>query len=163
MSYISNVFGRSIPDIVQYNPGIRDSNSINSDSRINVPFSCDCINGDFLGHTFQYETVSGDTYRKIATSAFANLTDEYWLNRVNTYAPNNIPDNVPINVTVNCSCGDGSVSEDYGLFLTYPLRRGENLSSVAKECGVPAELLRRYNPVADFAAGSGIVFVPAKG
>nr|GMD11365.1 lysM domain receptor-like kinase 3 isoform X1 [Ipomoea batatas] len=163
LSYISNIFGREIPEIVQYNPGIHNSDSISSDIRINVPFSCDCINGDFLGHTFEYETVAGDTYRKIATSAFANLTDEYWLNRVNRFRPNDIPDRVPINVTVNCSCGDGSVSEDYGLFLTYPLRRGQNLSSVAEECGVPAELLRRFNPGADFAAGSGIVFVPAKG
>ncbi|GFZ06346.1 chitin elicitor receptor kinase 1 [Actinidia rufa] len=78
------------------------------------------------------------------------------------YDPTQIPDFVPINVTVNCSCGDRHVSVEYGLFTTYPLREGENLSSVAAESGVLAEVIRRYNPRSDFGAGSGLVFVPAK-
>ena len=74
-----------------------------------------------------------------------------------------VPDYVPINVTVNCSCGDQHVSKDYKLFATYPFRRGEDLSSVAAESGVPAHLLELYNPVSNFSAGNGLVFVPAKG
>ncbi|KAA8520132.1 hypothetical protein F0562_014388 [Nyssa sinensis] len=46
-------------------------------------------------------------------------------------------------------------SADYGLFATYPLRPGENLSSVAMESGVQAELLQRFNPGSDFGAGTG--------
>ncbi|XP_019267782.1 PREDICTED: lysM domain receptor-like kinase 3 [Nicotiana attenuata] len=162
LTYISHIFNRTIPDILKYNPEITNQDSITSDTRINVPFSCDCLNGDFLGHTFVYKTVFGDTYKKIATMAFANLTTEYWLKRVNTYDPINIPDYAMINVTVNCSCGDRDVSDDYGLFVTYPLRRGENLSTVAKASGVPAELLEKFNPGLDFDSGSGIVFVPAR-
>lgn len=51
----------------------------------------------------------------------------------------------------------------YGLFATYPLRDGENLSTVAAAAGVTDDLVRRYNPAADFSAGTGLVFVPAKG
>ncbi|KAF5944207.1 hypothetical protein HYC85_018284 [Camellia sinensis] len=132
-------------------------------TRIHVPFSCECMNGDFLGHTFTYITQTDDTYDKIARVAFANLTNIYWLQRVNKYDPTRIPDFVPINVTVNCSCGDQHVSKDYGLFATYPLRPGQNLSSVAAESGVSPELLQSYNPGSDFGAGYGLVFVPAKG
>jgi chitin elicitor receptor kinase 1 len=83
--------------------------------------------------------------------------------RVNTYPPNRIPVYVPINVTVNCSCGDRHVSKDYGLFMTYPLRPGENLSYVAAESGVPAALLELYNPGSNFSAGTGLVYLPARG
>ena len=86
-----------------------------------------------------------------------------WVQRVNEYQPDRIPDGVPINVTVNCSCGDRRVSLEYGLFATYPLRNGDNLSSVAAQAGVAADLVRRYNPVAHFKAGTGLVFLPAKG
>nr|XP_027087563.1 chitin elicitor receptor kinase 1-like [Coffea arabica]XP_027089541.1 chitin elicitor receptor kinase 1-like [Coffea arabica] len=115
---------------------------------------------------FQIKTAStagGDTYEKIARIAFANLTNGNWIQVVNIYDPTRLPNSVFINVTVNCSCGDSRVSEDYGLFETYPLRPGENLSSVANASGAPAELLQRFNPGSNFSAGSGIVFVPAKG
>ncbi|KAK3016795.1 hypothetical protein RJ639_006061 [Escallonia herrerae] len=163
LTYISSIFGRQIPDILRYNPHVPNQDSIGADTRINVPFSCECLNSDFLGHTFAYVTQVGDTYDKIAKNAFANLTNEYWVQRVNMYDPTQIPNFVPINVTVNCSCGDRHVSKDYGLFATYPLRPGESLSTVAMEVGVTEELLRRFNVESDFGAGNGLVFVPAKG
>jgi len=116
-----------------------------------------------LGHTFSYITQFGDTYDKVAQKVFANLTTEDWVHRVNTYAPTQIPVYVPINVTVNCSCGDRKVSKDYGLFMTYPLRPGDNLSTVAAESGLPAVLLEMYNPGSNFSAGTGLVYLPAKG
>lgn len=69
-----------------------------------------------------------------------------------------------INVTVNCSCGDAGVSEEYGLFDTYPLRDGESLQSVATRFGLAGkeELLQRFNPGVNFSTGKGIVFVPVK-
>ncbi|KAL0012270.1 hypothetical protein SO802_007378 [Lithocarpus litseifolius] len=129
---------------------------------LNVPFSCDCLDGDFLGHTFTYITQFGDTYDSIAKFPYSNLTNKDWLQRVNSYQPTRILDYVPINVTVNCSCGDQHVSKDYALFATYPLWPGEDLSSVAAQLGVPAHLLELYNPGSNFSAGNGLVFVPAK-
>ncbi|XP_062160386.1 lysM domain receptor-like kinase 3 isoform X2 [Alnus glutinosa] len=163
LTYISRIFGQPIQEILKYNPNISNPNIINTGTRLNVPFSCDCLNGDFLGHTFSYITQFGDTYDKVAQKVFANLTTEDWVHRVNTYAPTQIPDYVPINVTVNCSCGDRKVSKDYGLFMTYPLRPGENLSTVAAESGLPAMLLEMYNPGSNFSAGTGLVYLPAKG
>lgn len=163
LSYISSIFDQEIPEILKYNPKLHNKDSIIAADRINVPFSCECLNSDFLGHTFTYKTEFGDTYVKIASTAFANLTTEDWVNRVNTFQPTRIPADTLINVTVNCSCGDAHVSKDYGLFMTYPLRPTENLSSVAANAGVPAEQLEEYNPGYNFSAGIGIVFVPAKG
>lgn len=162
LTYIRKIFGREISEILTYNPQIENQDSIDTGSRINVPFRCDCLNGDFLGHTFEYTTQFGDTYDRIAERAFSNLTTEDWVHRVNEYPPTRIPDDVQINVTVNCSCGNRRVSMKYGLFATYPLRDGENLSTVAAAAGVTDDLVRRYNPAADFSAGTGLVFVPAK-
>ncbi|KAJ1428710.1 LysM domain [Sesbania bispinosa] len=163
LTYISKIFGKPISEILKYNPSVKIPDVIQSGTRINVPFSCECLNGEFLGHTFSYLTQHGNTYTIIAKVDFSNLTTEEWVRRVNRYHPNEIPDNVNINVTINCSCGDRHVSKDYGLFLTYPLRPGDDLPRLAAESGVQAELLQRYNPASDFTAGSGIVFVPAKG
>ncbi|KAJ7946331.1 putative Receptor protein kinase [Quillaja saponaria] len=162
LSYISNIFGQQFSEILKYNPKVPNADYLPSFTRLNVPFSCDCLNGDFLGHTFSYTTLFGDTYIKIAQITFSNLTTEDWVHRVNVYEPTQIPANVSINVTVNCSCGDKHVSKKYGLFMTNPLRPGENLSYVAEESGVTAELLERYNPGVNFGAGNGLVFVPAK-
>ncbi|KAL0321111.1 UNVERIFIED_CONTAM: LysM domain receptor-like kinase [Sesamum radiatum] len=163
LTYISKVFNQPIPNILPYNPHVPNPDSIQSGTRLNIPFSCECLNGDFLGHTFHYITQKDDTYAKVARFAFANLTTDYWIQRVNVYDPTQVPDFLPINVTVNCSCGDAHVSRDYGLFATYPLRAGESLQSLAAETGVPGNLLEKFNEGLHFSPGSGIVFLPAKG
>lgn len=163
LTYISKIFDQQISEILKYDPQVPNKDSIFSGTRIKVPFSCDCLNNDFMGHTFTYTTQHGDTYSKIARIAFANLTTEDWVQRVNVYEPTRVPNNVPINVTVNCSCGNKHISKDYGLFLTYPLQPGDNLSSLAAEAVVPAELVEMYNKGCNFSSGVGIVFVPARG
>ncbi|XP_024982801.1 chitin elicitor receptor kinase 1-like [Cynara cardunculus var. scolymus] len=162
LTYISKIFAQSIPEILRHNPQISTGDSIETGARIDIPFSCLCMNGDFLGHTFKYQTQVGDTYAKVARDVFANLTNEYWVQRVNLFEPTQIPDFAYINVTVNCTCGNKHVSKNYGLFATYPLRPEEDLQSLAKESGVPPLLLERFNPSFDFSAGSGLVFVPTK-
>ncbi|KAK2394205.1 lysM domain receptor kinase [Trifolium repens] len=164
ITYISNLFNQQSLEIQKYNyPNLKNIDVIQSHTRINVPFTCECLNGVFLGHTFSYTTIHGDTYNSIANVIYSNLTTEEWMTRVNKYKPTDIPDSGKVNVTVNCSCGDKHVSKKFGLFLTYPLRKGENLSGIAVENGVPVEVLQRYNPGSDFSAGHGLVFVPAKG
>ncbi|XP_024959491.1 lysM domain receptor-like kinase 3 isoform X3 [Cynara cardunculus var. scolymus] len=105
---------------------------------------------------------SQDTYAVIAEQRYANLTTADWIGRFNNYDPNRIPDTGSINVTVNCSCGDDSVSSDYGLFVTYPLRQGETLNSVSSAANLSSDLIRRYNPDANFSAGRGLVYIPGR-
>lgn len=150
-------------DIVDYNKDtIPNKDSVKADIRVNVPFPCDCINGEYLAHTFQYDVQTGDTYEKIAVNNYANLTNVQWLRNFNTYPPDNIPDTGTLNVTVNCSCGNAEV-DDYGLFATYPLRPGETLGTVASQTKLDSRLLQRYNPSVNFNQGSGLAFIPAKG
>ncbi|KAF9608010.1 hypothetical protein IFM89_004891 [Coptis chinensis] len=163
LTFISEIFQTQIPNILSYNPNIPNQDSLQAFTRINVPFTCNCINNDFLGHVFSYTVRSGNTYDRVATLYYSNLTTVGWLERFNSYPPDRIPDvNAVLNVTVNCSCGDKSVSKQYGLFVTYPLRTGESLESVAGNATVDAQLLQRYNKDADFSNGSGIVFVPGR-
>nr|XP_043629240.1 lysM domain receptor-like kinase 3 [Erigeron canadensis] len=163
LTSISQYMNTDINTIISYNRGtIPNQDYIPSDVRINVPFECDCINGDFLGHKFTYGIKSQDTYEVVAEQRYANLTNVDWIQRFNDYNANRIPDTGTLNVTVNCSCGDKDVSKDYGLFLTFPLRTGESLSSVASAANLSEDLVRRYNPNADFGAGRGLVFIPGR-
>ncbi|KAK7316573.1 hypothetical protein RJT34_00136 [Clitoria ternatea] len=166
LTYISQIMSSSIltkpDDIVTYNRDtIPNKDSVEALIRVNVPFPCDCINGEFLGHTFQYDVQTGDRYETVASTVYANLTDVEWLRKFNSYPPDNIPDTGTLNVTVNCSCGDSAVL-NYGLFITFPLRPGDTLGSVASSVGLDSGLLQRYNPGVDFNQGSGLVFIPGK-
>ncbi|XP_004502029.1 lysM domain receptor-like kinase 3 isoform X2 [Cicer arietinum] len=166
LTHISGIFSSSIltkpEDIVDYNQDtIANKDTIIAGKRINIPFPCDCIAGEFLAHTFSYDVQTGDTYETVATNNYANLTNVQWLQRFNSYPANNIPDTGTLNVTVNCSCGNSDVA-NYGLFLTYPLRPGETLGSVANSSNIDSSLLRSYNPGVNFNQGSGLVFIPGK-
>ncbi|KAE9606231.1 putative non-specific serine/threonine protein kinase [Lupinus albus] len=158
----SNVLTKS-DVIISYNKGkIFNGDVLLSLTRTNVPFPCDCIGGEFLGHMFEYSAVAGDTYDTIAMKSYSNLTTVEFLKRFNSYDPNHIPVNAKVNVTVNCSCGNSLISKDYGLFTTYPLRPGNDLQELSKESNIDAKLLQSYNPDVNFSQESGIVFIPGR-
>lgn len=168
LSFIAEVMQSSIlrltdfDTILSYNPQVLSKDSLPSFIRISIPFPCDCINGEFLGHFFTYTVRSQDTYDKVADTYYANLTTTQSLKNFNSYPEVNIPDNGVLNVSVNCSCGDSSVSKDYGLFMTYPLRPEDTLASIANQTNLTQSLLQRYNVGFDFNQGSGVVYIPAK-
>ncbi|KAI3473521.1 hypothetical protein Pfo_031412 [Paulownia fortunei] len=164
LTFISQMTQTPIPRILSYNPQIPNQDSVLADTRINVPFSCQCLSGDeFLGHLFNYTTSPGVTYDLIAGTYYSNLTTAQLLQSYNSYPAWNIPDTgVALNVPVNCSCGDRDVSTDYGLFVTYPLRVGDSLETVAAASNLSTDLVRRYNPTANFSSGSGLVFIPGR-
>ncbi|QHO27067.1 uncharacterized protein DS421_7g204780 [Arachis hypogaea] len=129
---------------------------------INIPFPCDCINGEFLGHVFEYSAIEGDTYYLIANMRYSDLTTVEILQRFNNYDPNHVPVNAKVNVTVNCSCGNSHVSKDYGLFVTFPLSEGNTLLQIANQTKLDPKLLQSYNPGVNFNQTRGIVFIPGR-
>ncbi|KAG0455095.1 hypothetical protein HPP92_024387 [Vanilla planifolia] len=163
LTYVASFFNLKPADVLPYN-NLSSQDSIITGTRLNIGFPCDCIAGEYLGRTFSYTTQVGDTYDIIASDDYVNLTTKEWLAAVNSYEPNRIPNGAQINVTINCSCGDATVSRDYGLFETYPLRPGETLDSVANDFNLSSQknLLQQYNQGKDFSAGSGIVYVPTR-
>lgn len=163
LTFISKASSDSITDILGYNTYITNADSIEAGTRVNLPFTCDCIDDEFLGHVFPYAVQSGDTYYEIAQTYYANLTTPAMLEQFNSYPASNVPVNAVLNVTVNCSCGDAAVSKAYGLFVTYPLRVGDSLGSIAAAANLSTDLLQSYNPGVDFSAGSGLVYIPGKG
>ncbi|RLN04534.1 chitin elicitor receptor kinase 1-like [Panicum miliaceum] len=172
LTYIAALFAISdYRTLGPYNPKYTNLDFIPALESVNISFPCGCHSlpgapsATYLAGSFPYLVRSGETYESIA-GHFSNLTTTDWLAKTNTYPANNIPDTgVTVNVTVNCSCGDPGISTDYGLFLTYPLRDGQTLASVAANYSFssPAQtdLLRQYNP--GMAANtSGLVFIPVK-
>ncbi|KAM0031362.1 putative non-specific serine/threonine protein kinase [Helianthus debilis subsp. tardiflorus] len=139
-----------------------DVDSLQLFIRINLPFHCDCINGEFLGHVFNYNVTSADTYETIAQESYSNLTTAEWIQRFNTYDSDRLPDTGNVNVTFNCSCGNSKISKDYGLFLTYPLRPGETLESISSAANLSSDLIRNYNPGVNFSQGSGLIYIPGR-
>ncbi|CAM0911810.1 unnamed protein product [Alopecurus aequalis] len=173
VTYIGGLFGfgDNYRLLAGYNPGRPNLDFVAAGDRINVSFTCQCLArpsdpaATYLAGSFPHKVATGETYTSIA-DLYNNLTTVDWLQATNTYPPNNIPDIATVNVTVNCSCGDPSVSKDYGLFLTYPLRDRETLASVAATYGFSSteqmDLIRKYNPGMDGVTGSGIVYIPTK-
>ncbi|VVA17566.1 PREDICTED: chitin elicitor receptor kinase 1 [Prunus dulcis] len=161
LSFIARVMETS--GIDSYNKDVvPNRDSLLAGTRINIPFSCECVNGNFLGYMFEYDVNSGDTYHTVAETYFSNLTTVEAMEWFNSYSPTKIPDSHELNVSVNCSCGNSAVSEDYGLFITYPLRPGETLTSIAQNVQLDETLLQRYNPGVNFSQGSGFVHIPGK-
>ncbi|EOX93288.1 Chitin elicitor receptor kinase 1, RLK1, putative [Theobroma cacao] len=151
--------------ILDFNKQVEGEDRLKAFTRVNVPFPCDCINGEFLGHVFEYEVKSGDTYEKIASLYYSNLTTVEWLQRSNTYEADEMAENDKMNVTVNCSCGDTSVSKNYGLFITYPLLPGETLEAVLTQTNLSQDvgvLVQSYNEGVNLSGGDGLIFVPGK-
>ena len=92
---------------------------------------------------------SSDSPYSIATFTYDNLTTESWVGTANS-----LPDvhfvitGTSLDVPVNCSCGNPTVTSDYGLFLTYPVLEGtgSNLNGIASNFNTSADLLRKFNP-----------------
>ncbi|TMW93234.1 hypothetical protein EJD97_011997 [Solanum chilense] len=162
LTFMSNTFSTPIKNILSYNPQITNPDIIRTQSRVNVPFSCSCVDGKFMGHQFDVQVKTSTTYPRITRLYCSNLTTVEKLQESNSYDPNNVPVNSIVKVIVNCSCGNSHVSKDYGLFITYPLRPGENLVTLANDFSLPQKLLEDYNPEANFSSGSGLVFIPGK-
>ncbi|PPR88604.1 hypothetical protein GOBAR_AA32079 [Gossypium barbadense] len=173
LTFISQILNSSLvpysttnfDSILAYNPQVANKDSVEAFSRLNIPFPCDCINNDFLGHVFTYSVQPGDTYDKIA-GYYSDLTTVAWLRPFNSYPETNIPDSGVVNVVVNCSCGDSAISKDYGLFVTYPLRENETLDTVLTQANLSSDLsglVRLYNPGVNFSSGSGLVYIPGRG
>jgi chitin elicitor receptor kinase 1 len=167
-TFVSQVFRSSLnitaDTIYSYNKNtMANRDSFEQSVRLNIPFPCNCINGEYLGYVFDYSVKTGDTYSEVAQNLYSNLTTAESLQQNNSYPATNIPDNAELKVPVTCSCGDSSVSKDYGLFITYPLRPGETVESIASATGLNATLLQSYNPGKNFNQGSGLVYIPGKG
>ncbi|KAD3337964.1 hypothetical protein E3N88_33485 [Mikania micrantha] len=165
LTFLSKIFSTTIPQILSYNPQITNQDIVAAGSRTNVPFSCACNDQDFLNHRFVYNVSSGpsgNTYSLIAETYFSGLTTVDMLRKFNSYNELSIPSGSQVNVIVNCSCGNSHVSKDYGLFITYPIGIGENLSTIANETGINENLLRGYNPGSNFL-NTDLVFVPGRG
>lgn len=55
LTFIYTVLNASSEDALSYNPSVPDIDRLQYFTRANIPFSCDCIMGEFLGHIFQYQ------------------------------------------------------------------------------------------------------------
>nr|ACE81769.1 putative LysM receptor kinase SYM37B [Pisum sativum] len=159
----SKLVTNSFEVIVRYNRDIVFSNdNLFSYFRVNIPFPCECIGGEFLGHVFEYTANEGDTYDLIANTYYASLTTVEVLKKYNSYDPNHIPVKAKVNVTVNCSCGNSQISKDYGLFITYPLRPRDTLEKIARHSKLDEGVIQSYNLGVNFSKGSGVVFFPGR-
>nr|AND76909.1 chitin elicitor receptor kinase 1-like protein [Fragaria x ananassa] len=164
LSFIGDMMNTTDVIIYSFNEArMTNKDSVEAGKRLDIPFTCDCINGSFLGHVFQYDIVTGNTHDTVATKYYSNLTTVEamaWFN--SEYPANNIPNvNTQLKVVVNCSCGDSKVG-NYGLFITYPLRDGDTLASIAEQEELEESVLQSYNPSVNFSRGTGYVYIPGK-
>jgi hypothetical protein len=113
-----------------------------------------------------FQVQRADTVELIAGTVFEDLTQASWIGTWNGLPDINfILTGDTFKVPVKCFCGDPSVSLGYGLFLTYPVAAGGNLSSLASDFNTSEALLVGYNPSVNWN-GSKVdqyAFIPVTG
>lgn len=110
---------------------------------------------------FLFLQVSGaDTVNNISSVIYQNLTTPSAILEASSSGSY-------LQIPINCSCGDPTVSSDYGLFLTYVVAAGKagNVSGIASDYNTTQELLKQYNPnvVWDNSQPNQIAFIPVTG
>jgi LysM repeat protein len=135
--------------ILAVNPSIaldNQRNFISTNQPLYIPFTCECLQNG-LYHAFDYQVQRSDDIESITSTVYEDLTQKNWVATWNALAdPNFILTGADFKIPVKCFCGNPSVSLSYGLFLTYVLAGGHNLSSLASEFNTTEALLRNYNP-----------------
>lgn len=110
----------------------------------------------------------GDTVNNITSVVYQNLTTTSAILEASSLSnANSITTGSYLQIPINCSCGDPTVSSDYGLFLTYVVAAGKagNVSGIASDYNTTQELLKQYNPnvVWDNSQPNQIAFIPVTG
>ncbi|KAI5080807.1 hypothetical protein GOP47_0003990 [Adiantum capillus-veneris] len=162
---IANRFSLDNFTVLQNLNDISDPDNILPGQLLRIPFSCNCVgSGTTLFHAFSYSVVSGDQDDTVAMMKFSNLTTAGAIDSTNGGAESILPGMV-LQVPINCSCGDPTVSEDYGMFGTYSAQPNDSLSSLSRQFNISEELLRKYNPAVSFDPLQpfiSILFIPMK-
>ncbi|KAI9095412.1 hypothetical protein K1719_026446 [Acacia pycnantha] len=157
--------------LASYYVWISSIDYVETTTRVNVPFPCDCIGSEFLGYVFKYPIHVGDNYVEVANQSYSNLTTASSLQSLNSYQLNNFPNSGTLNVTVNCSCGDSHQREWCGLYPRERSKRygycwsvccwghswGSVVNSLSLSCVLPKEGARGklLSEVAVYSAQSG--------
>lgn len=152
-------------DQIRVYSGLNASASLQTGKHLYIPFQCQCA-GDWLAHDFSYSVVLNDEASTIATQRYQFLTNVFAMTAANgvqnldTIYPQNV-----LKIPVNCSCGDPSVSLQYGLFATYVASDGDNLATLGKKFNLSGDLLQSFNKDLNLnylQPYSDVIFVPAK-
>ncbi|KAH9549582.1 hypothetical protein CY35_10G027700 [Sphagnum magellanicum] len=148
LDIVGNYFQVSAQAIMNANSNITNVDTVFADESIYIPFACLCINGQ-LGQNFAYKVTGNDTLNSISSQTYEGLTQPAWIASQSGLAnPNFINEGALLAIPVNCSCGNPTVSLEFGLFVTYVVGSGtaDNLTSVAAKFNLTADLVRKYNP-----------------
>jgi LysM repeat protein len=148
LDIVGNYFQVSTQAIMNANSNITNVDTVFAVESIYIPFACKCINGQ-LGQNFAYKVTGNDTLNSISTQIYEGLTQPGWIASQSGLAnPNFIDEGAFLVIPVNCSCGNPTVSLEFGLFVTYVVGSGtaDNLTSVAAKFNLSPDLVRKYNP-----------------
>ena len=67
-----------------------------------------------------------------------------------------------LSIPVNCSCGDPTISLDYGLFATYVVQPTDQLTTIASNFSVNADLISEYNSGVKSLVPYSTIFIPTR-
>ncbi|BBN07269.1 chitin elicitor receptor kinase 1 [Marchantia polymorpha subsp. ruderalis] len=161
---LADRFMTNVAELQKYND-IPNPDSVEAGTVLFFPYTCECID-DRLGHEFLYQVALDDTVAQIAQIKYQFLSREAWITQASKLSSvGTIYPGLTVTVPVNCSCGDPSVSPDYGLFLTYPIRSGDNFTGIAQQFQANETLLQQYNPSinwSNLSPSTDIIFIPQR-
>ncbi|KAL3679668.1 hypothetical protein R1sor_022624 [Riccia sorocarpa] len=159
---LSNRFMTTLEEVQRYN-NIPSTSSVQKDQMVLFPFPCECTDNN-LGFTFFYTVQLGDSLDKIAENLYQNLATKEMIREANSQITDTtLPQGYDLKVPVNCYCGDPGISPDYGLFVTYPVRQGDNVSGLAEQFQAGEQTIEKFNPSVNWnslSTANDIVYIP---
>ncbi|CAH9104963.1 unnamed protein product [Cuscuta europaea] len=117
-----------------------------------VPIACSCnqINSTFGSISYSpldYTIVSGDTYYRVSTTNFQNLTSFQYVEAVNpTFVPTNLNIGDHITFPIFCKCPNSTdLNSQRKILITYPFQPADTVAAIAARFGATRQSIIDVN------------------
>lgn len=130
--------------IAQANGFSAETEFLHKDQPLLIPIECKC-NGGLFHSELTKTTVKGESFYEIAQS-FEGLTTSKAIKERNPgVSPFHIEDKVTISIPLHCACPSFEGGSPSKLLLTYPVKQGDKISSLASQFNITEEAIVSAN------------------
>lgn len=146
---VGALFNLTAADVAMDSGKTLTTTALASQTPLYIRLACGCSNGTY-SRSVGHKVVSGDTYSKISTVTYENLTTYQAMEAANPTVPaTDIQIGATLNVPLRCACPTASQETNSGttLLLTYVIRPQESLAAIASHFNVTTNVIEAANNV----------------
>lgn len=146
---VGTLFNLTAADVAMDSGKTLTTTALASQTPLYIRLACGCSNGTY-SRSVGHKVVSGDTYSRISSVTYENLTTYQAMEAANPTIPAiDIQIGSTLNVPLRCACPTASQETNSGtkLLLTYVIRPQESLAAIASHFNVTTNVIEAANNV----------------